>query len=177
MNTFEAICSRKSVRSYTGENLTQEELKKILTAANAAPVGMKAYDSLVLSVVTNKELLSRIDKNCGEFMNMKNMSMLYGVPVLIIVSSKTAPAPNDNTAYSNAAIIAHNMALEAVELGLGSCYLWGAVFALNNSRELLEELNLPDGYVPCCAVGLGKTDEKYQLREIPQDRIKVQYNN
>lgn len=176
MNTFETICSRKSVRSYTGELPTEEELKKILTAANAAPVGMKAYDSLVLSVVTNKELLQKIDRNCAEYMNMSDMAVLYGAPALIIVSSKIGPAPNDNTAYSNAAIIAHNMSLEAVELGLGSCYIWGAVFALNNSKEILKELNLLEGYIPCCAIGLGKTEVKYELRDIPEDRIEIQYN-
>lgn len=174
MNTFETICSRKSVRSYTGENPSEEELKKILTAANAAPVGMKAYDSLVLSVITNKALLDKIDKSCREYMNMPDYPMLYGAPTLIVVSSKMAPAPNDNTAYSNAAIVVHNMALEAVELGLGACYIWGAVFAMNNSEDILGELKLPEGYVPCCAIGLGKTDEKYELREIPENRLKVQ---
>lgn len=84
--------------------------------------------------------------------------MLYGAPVLIVVSSKTAPAPNDKTAYSNAAIIAHNMALEAVEPGLGSCYLWGAAIAMNENKELLKVLELPDGFALCCAVGVGKTE-------------------
>lgn len=49
--------------------------------------------------------------------------MLFGVPTLIVISSKMAPPPNDNTVYSNAAIIAHNIVLEAVELGLGACYI------------------------------------------------------
>ncbi|MGN0163272.1 MAG: nitroreductase family protein [Candidatus Ornithomonoglobus sp.] len=177
MNTFETICNRKSVRSYTGECPSEEELKKILTAANAAPVGMKAYDSLVLSVITDKALLDKIDKNCRAYMNMPDIAMLYGAPMLIVVSSKLSPAPNDNTAYSNAAIIAHNMALEATELGLGSCYIWGAVFAMNSSEEILKELKLPEGYTPCCSIGLGKTDEKFTLRDIPENRIKVQFNS
>ena len=33
MNTMEAICSRKSVRSYNGKNITQAELEQILKAA------------------------------------------------------------------------------------------------------------------------------------------------
>ncbi|MGN0814161.1 MAG: nitroreductase family protein [Candidatus Coproplasma sp.] len=175
MNTFETICSRKCVRSYTGELPTEEELKKILIAANASPVGMKAYDSLVLTVISDKSLLEKIDENCGEYMKMQNFSMLYGAPCLILVSSKIAPQPGDNTAYSNAAIIVHNMALEAVELGLGSCYIWGAVFALNSNAALIKELNLPEGYVPCCALALGKTQETYAEREIPEDRLKINY--
>ena len=175
MNTFETICSRKSVRRYTGEKPSKEELKKILTAANAAPVGMKAYDSIVLSVISDKEYLDKIDHNCREYMKMPDLSMLYGAPTVIVISSKMSPAPNDNTCYSNAAIIVHNMALEATELGLGSCYLWGAAFAMNESEELLKKLDLPEGFVPCCAVGLGKTDEKFTLRDIPEDRIKIRY--
>lgn len=175
MNTFEAICSRKSVRSYTGELPSREETQKILTAAYAAPVGMGAYDSLALTVVTNKELLGEIDKNCGALMKMPDRAMLYGAPMLIVISSKLDPALNDNTNYSNAAIIAHNMALEAVELGLGACYIWGAVFAINQAPELVKKLGLPEGFTPCCAVSLGKTDYRYTLREIPADRIKTRY--
>lgn len=175
MNTFETICSRKSVRSYTGETPSEAELKKIFTAANAAPVGMGAYDSLNLSVITDRVLLDKIDQSCRQMMNMPDQAMLYGAPMLILVSSQVGPAPNDNTAYSNAAIIVHNMALEAVELGLGSCYIWGAVFAMNNDPDILEALKLPEGYVPCCALALGKTEFQYELRDIPEDRLKVRF--
>ncbi len=38
MNTMETICSRKSIRTYTGEQITEEQLNTILKAANAAPI-------------------------------------------------------------------------------------------------------------------------------------------
>ena len=53
MTMIETICSRKSIRSYTGENITAAELDVILKAANAAPVGMGQFDSLHLTVITN----------------------------------------------------------------------------------------------------------------------------
>ena len=68
------------------------------------------------------------------------------------------------------------MVLEDVELGLGACYIWYAVFAMNNAEVIVKELHLPEGYVPCCAVGIGKIEEKYQPRAIPENRIRVQYN-
>lgn len=174
MNTFETLYSRKSVRQYTGEKPSDEELKAILKSAYAAPVGMGAYDSLCLTVITNKELLEKIDKNCGDVLHIQNRSVLYGAPMLILVSSKLDPVSNNNAAYSNAAIVVHNMVLAAVELGLGSCHIWGAILALNQSGELLQELNLPEGYTPCCAIALGKTDETYEAREIPENRIATQ---
>lgn len=58
---METICSRKSVRTYTGEQITEEQLNTILKAANAAPVGMGQYEGVHLTVITNTELLDRID--------------------------------------------------------------------------------------------------------------------
>ena len=40
MNTHEAIMSRYACRKYTGEQLTEQELKALTDAANAAPVAM-----------------------------------------------------------------------------------------------------------------------------------------
>lgn len=171
MNTMETICSRKSVRTYTGESITADELAAILKAANASPVGMGQYDSLHLTIITNKELLGKIEKTTAAMFGKPDMHPLYNAPMLILVSSKE-PAPMlANVAYSNAAIMVHNMALAATELGVGSCYIWGAIAGISRSPELLAELKLPDGFIPCCALCLGKTSEKYELREVPADRI------
>lgn len=171
MKTFEAICSRKSVRSYTGEGITPDELKQILTAANAAPVGMGQYEEMHLTIVTNSELLKKIDQAGAAMFGKPDIHPLYGAPVFILVSTKTPAKRMENVAYSNAAIIAHNMALEATELGLGTCHIWGAVAAIAASPDILKELDLPNDFIPCCGVVLGKTDDKYELREIPINRI------
>lgn len=167
MNTFEAIYSRKSVRSYTGEPVAETELNEILKAAYAAPVGRARYDSLHLTVITDKDYLSRWDRATAVSFGDPDIHPLYGAPTVILVSSTLAGEPEaDNVSYSNAAIIVQNMAIAATELGVGSCHIWGAVRTLNVSPDLLAELALPEGMVPCCALIVGKTDEKYELREI-----------
>lgn len=171
MNTMETICKRKSVRNYTGENITNEELNTILKAANASPVGMGQFDSLHLTVITNKELLNKIEKVTATMFGKPDMHPLYNAPTLIIVSSKKPEPMMENVAYSNAAIMVHNMTLAATELGVGSCYIWGAIAAASHSPEIITELKLPEGFIPCCAICLGKTDEKYELKEIPANRI------
>ena len=171
MNTFETICRRRSVRSYTGQGVTPEELQKLLTAANAAPVGMGQYDGVHLTVVTRPELLEKIDRAGAALFGKPDMHPLYGAPLFLLISTRV-PAPGmENVAYSNAAIIAHNVALEAVELGIGTCYIWGAVAAVAASPELMGELELPEGFLPCCGLVLGRTDCRYELRDIPLDRI------
>lgn len=171
MNTEKTICSRKSIRSYTGEPVTQEELNKILKAANAAPVGMGQYENMHLTIITNKEILNKIDVAGAAMFKKPDMHPLYGVPMMILISTKTPVKMMENVSFSNAAIIAHNMALQATELGVGSFYIWGATAALANSPEILQALNLPQDFIPCCAIGLGKTECSYEVREIPMNRI------
>lgn len=171
MNTFETICSRKSVRSYTGESITNEELEKILLAANAAPIGMGQYDDMHLTIISNPELLKKIDIAGATMFGKPDMHPLYGVPTLVLASTKEPNKMMENVAYSNAAIVAHNIALEATELGVGACYIWGPTAAILTNPELMQELSLPEGFIPCCAIGLGKTNYKYELRDIPTDRI------
>lgn len=173
MNTLETLFARKSVRSYTGEMPTNEELELILKAANASPVGLKQYDTLHLTVIKSAELLAEIEHAAGAMFGKadEDFHPLYGAPVLVVVSLKK-PAPGmEATAISNAAIVAHNMAIAATALNLGVCHIWGATAGLARNEELVKKLNLPADFAPCCAVCVGKTEEVYTEREIPTDRI------
>ena len=58
---LDTILKRKSVRSYTGENISKEELDILFKAASASPVGLRQYENLHLTVITNKELLDKIE--------------------------------------------------------------------------------------------------------------------
>lgn len=172
MNALENLYSRKSVRSYTGEAITEAELQEILKAAYAAPVGRAQYGTLQLTVISNKEYLAKVEAHMAAVVGNPNLHPFYGAPTVIVISS-TGPVGNVN--YSNAAIVAHNMALAATELGVGCCHIWGAIGVMNGNIELVKELNLTEGMVPCCAIALGKTNETYEVRQIPENRIKTEY--
>lgn len=169
MKAFDLLLSRRSVRSYTGESITDDELHMILEAAYAAPVGRARYDTLHITVIKDADYLSRWESACGG-------SPFYGAPTVILVSSEMAGTPEqDNVRYSNCAIVVQNMALAATELGVGACHIWGAVRTLNVSPELLSELDIPKGKVPCCALAVGKTDERYAPRFVDDGRIETSY--
>lgn len=172
---FETLYKRKTVRTFTGEKISDDELQEILKSANSSPVGMGKYDSLHLSVVTNAQLLEKIDKAGAVMFGKPDIHPLYGAPMLVIVSSKNPSVGMENVAYSNCAIVAHNMALAGTALNVGVCYIWGATMAICNNSEILKELNLPKDFVPCCAVALGKTNQIYAERQIPMDRISSNY--
>lgn len=173
MQTFENLYSRRSVRNYTGEGLSQQELAEILKSAYAAPVGRAQYDTLHITVIENQDFLARWEAAVGEATGNPDAHPFYGAPVMILVSSVVGEPPMDNVAYSNAAILVQNMALAAVELGLGSCHIWGAVRVLNTRPDLLRELPLLEGKKPCCGIILGKTDVEYTLREVAENRIET----
>ena len=172
MNTLETLNKRKSVRTYTEEPVSDNDLTTILECAWCSPVGMKQYDSLRLTVIKNQELLESIEENARTFMHKEDYKPLYGAKTLIIVSSNQV-LENQNVAYSNCAIVAHNMALGAVELNLGSCYIWGAIIALAQNKSLVAKLNLEEGFIPCCGIILGHTTEKYTPRILPKNRIQT----
>ena len=165
------IFLRKSVRSYTGELPTDAQLEQVLRACYAAPVGMGRYDSLHITVVKDSAYLAQLEEEAGRQLGREDYHPLYGAPVLVIFSSVFPGIPTDNSSYSNCAILAQNAALAAVSLGLGTCHIWGAIRALNKAPHLLERLHLPEGFAPCCAITLGKTQEIYQPRAVQDGRI------
>lgn len=174
MNTFDNLFSRKSIRTYNGENIMESELNLILKAAYASPVGRALFDTLNITVISNREFLNKWEDYCE---SQTERRPFYGAPTVILVSSliPSTDLKSVNVNFSNAAILVQNMAIAATELGIGSCHIWGAVRFLNDNAELLEELNLPEGMVPCCAIILGQTDEKYELRDIPENKIKTDF--
>lgn len=162
--------TRRSIRSFTGERITDECRSKLLHAANASPVGLGKYDSVHITVIQDKALLTEIEKSTTSLFKVER-SFLYGAPELILVSTAAA----DNVGYSNAAIIAHDMALAAVDEGIGVCHIWGCVVALASNPELIQKLGIPEGFTPACAVAVGQTAETYTERTIPEDRIQINY--
>ncbi len=171
MTVKEAINVRKSVRSYTQEALTEDELKTLLAAGVSAPVGMAKYENLHISVIRNKELLNELDKNAAEFFGDSSMHPLYGAPALILVSS----SETNDVGSANVAMVLSSMALTAVDMGLGQVYIYGAIAGLRKNAALTAKLGLPEGFTPMAGLAVGKSDDVYESRDIPADRINISY--
>lgn len=171
MNTLDTIYSRRTIRNFNGKAVSEQELSEILKSAYAAPVGRAMYDSLNMTVVTNKDLLIEWEQHMATVIGNPDMHPFYNAPTVILVSS----AGDGNVNYSNAAILVQNMALAATDMGIGACHIWGAVGVLNGNAELIKKLKVPDGMTPCCAIALGYFDGKYEIRDIPENRIRTEY--
>lgn len=171
MNTLDTIFSRRSIRNFNGKAISEQELSQILKSAYAAPVGRGMYDSLSMTVVTNKALLLKWEQYMANVVGKPDLHPFYGAPTVLLISS----AGEGNVNYSNAATLVQNMALTATDLGIGACHIWGAVGVLNGNVKLVKALKVPDGMTPCCAIALGYFDGEYEMRDIPENRIKTEY--
>jgi nitroreductase len=173
MELFDTLLSRKSIRSYTGESIPAVDLQKILEVGNAAPVGKARFSTLHLTVIENQELLKAFEECAAKDHNQPGFRPFYGAPTLITVSTMLDSENSNNVSFSNAAIMAYNMNLAATALGFGSCLIWGVFRAINKNPALVKRLELPEGFIPCCGIIVGKTKENYTPREIDKNRIGV----
>ena len=162
--TLQTIKHRRSCRSYTDEQITEEELQAILEAGLYAPnAGGQAWH---FTVVQNKALLDKLNiaakeavkqlemKPIRELGNDEQFNCFYGAPTLGIVSgSEQVPIPLD----ADCAAAIENMLLAAESVGLGSCWIYFVIFAFNSPHgaELRNKLKIPDGYRPYYAAIFG----------------------
>ncbi|MCI1986656.1 MAG: nitroreductase family protein [Lactobacillus sp.] len=169
MQTLETLNQRTAIRTYTGEAPREAALATIMQAAQEAPVAMGQFANYHLTVVREPAVLQAIEAAGTKQFGREHM--LYGAPVFVIVSAKSAHEALTSAEYSSAAIIVHNMALAAVDQGVASCYIWGVIAALNQTPEALAKLQLPNGFTPVCGVTLGASTQAYAPRPVNAAKI------
>ena len=161
MTISAAIANRKSVRAYLNKPVSPDDLAKIIEAGRWAPNA----GPFQISVVRNHGLRQRINDRSHDAMvhsgndflqkraSLPGYQPLYGAPVLILLSGPV----EDTFSTFNTALAAENMLLEAIGLGLGSCFLLSPTLALNgkDNRDLAQAAGIPDGYTLQCALIVG----------------------
>jgi len=173
METLKAIAKRKSTRAFLPEKkVSESDIKTILSAGCAAPVGAADYPSIHLTVIQNKAVLAKITKAVQTAFKM-DRDALYGAPVLVVVSSSEPKFPNIQ--YANVGCIMENMLLAATDLGIDNIYLWGPISAVTKSPELLKELNIPAGFTPISAAALGYAAESNSAEKKMEITLSVNY--
>ena len=157
MNTQEAITTRRSVRGYTPEELTESELNTILNAAYSSPIAGAGYKTMHLTVIQNKDVLQKIS-------SFYKADMLFGAPALIIVSGQKDF--DDTALFANAGCIIENIQISAWDIGLGSVFNWAAGKILPKNEVLVMELGIPDDFKPLCGVVIGHPAKEVSKREL-----------
>lgn len=181
-DAFEILLGRRSVRSFTTEQVSTEDVEAILDAGLHAATAMDRQ-SWHFTVVQEAKLLDEISSSVGavlidsgvpsliERANSSGFHTFHHAPTVIFVSS-------DGTHYSLAdcANACQNMCLAAAALGLGSCYIGSFVQAFDHpsGKGLIDRFDVPKGYGPVFAIAIGHPEGAPVLNQKVRER-KVSY--
>ena len=170
MNTIDAIMTRRSVRSYTSEPVTKEQIDILLKAAMQAPTTINNRDWAFI-VVDDREVMNKIIAN-----QEGNADMLAQAPVAIVVCGDLDLAIKPDVEYwvQDCSAATENILLAAHDMGLGAVWL-GTYPVMNRVEGMKKIFNLPENIVPMAVVSIG-----HPARQLPKaDRYepkKIHYN-
>ena len=165
MELWEVLKKRQSVRNFKSDVLDKSVVEKILLAGSMAPVGMGAYGNVHATVINKPEVLDALDKATAKKMGKPEAHPLYGAPCMVVISAKPGKFVIPGIDQANCGCILENMMLAATELGLGSVYLLAATECITENPDILEKLELPEGFKPIGGIGLGYPAGELKERE------------
>ena len=173
MEMLDIMRSRRSVRRYTDEKLSAEQLKKIVSAALLAPSGHSKYPCEFI-VVTNRELLIKMSR-CRKAV----AKMLEGAAAAVVV---IADRDKSDTFVEDSCVAMMNMELLATSLGIGNCWIQirnrDAEDDTPSENFLRELLNFPENFSCQAILSLGMPVKEPKVRELDKLNFdKVRYIN
>lgn len=161
------IFARKSVRTYTDQPVSAEQVETLMRAAMAAPSGMNVqpWRFVVVSDQAVKEQIAGRNQ------------MIVKAPVAIVVCGQTMlreDTPNGNWT-ADCAAATENLLLAAEAIGLGA--VWTAAYPYEDRMNgIIDALSLPDDVKPYCVVPVGypggdeQPKDKWKPENIHYDR-------
>ena len=152
-NSAEAVLnnihSRKSVRSYTSQPVSAEQVETLLRAAMAAPTAVN-FQPWRFVVITERQQLDELAEV------LPYAKMLKQAPLAIVVCGETTWMGGAENPYwqQDCAAATQNILLAAEALGLGA--VWTGVYPNAELYPILHDfLGLPANVQALCAIPVG----------------------
>ncbi|MEI3516646.1 MAG: nitroreductase family protein [Clostridia bacterium] len=148
------IITRRSIKQYKDQQITDEELQTVLDAGLYAPSGM-GMQSPVMVVVQDKDTMAQIVRMNAAVMNATS-NPYYDAPTVILVL-----APTDRTTYiEDASCVLDTMMLAAHSIGLASRWIHRErqMFETEEGKELMKKWGIPENFAGVGALALGYAD-------------------
>jgi nitroreductase len=157
MDVYEALLERCSIRSFTKEPISDEDLKKLLEVARWAPTGGNRQPW---------EFIAVRDKNRISSIKMFSEG-LFGTPTLIIAVC----APDDRRiTLFDLGMATENIMIQCVELSLGSCAI-----ASFNPAPIKKILEIPNEVRLLMLLSIGYPDGEPRKRP-KKELSKIAFN-
>jgi len=155
LDLFEAIRTRRSIRAFTREEVSEEEIEKILDAARWAPSAGN-IQPWIFVIVRNPEIKRRLAQAA------LNQFFIAEAPLVIVACAdqersrmRYGSRGADLYCIQDTAAAVQNILLASHALGLGAC--WVGAF---NEEEVRRILRIPKGVRPVAIVPIGHPAEK-----------------
>lgn len=153
--TMNTLLSRRSIRKYKPEQITDEQLNAVLEAGKYAPSAANQQSAFFV-VVQDKSAIQKITKMNAAVVGDPSIDPYYGAPTIILVfgeKSKYAPVEDASLAMGN-------MYNAAYSLGLGSCWVARTkqMFETEEGKALLKEWGVEGEYIGVGSCILGYPD-------------------
>ncbi|MFW5982624.1 MAG: nitroreductase family protein [Candidatus Brocadiia bacterium] len=164
MDTMEAIYGRHSIRSFTDERVSDEEIDILLKAAMAAPsAGNQQPWHFV--VIDDREVLDAIPKFHAY------SAMLKQAPAAIAVCGDLSEERHEGFWVQDCSAAVENLLIAAHDRGLGAVWL-GIHPAKERVEGMSELLETPENVVPFAVVALGyPAEEKAPCTYYDESRV------
>lgn len=161
MDMLEIMRSRRSVRRYTDEKLSDEQLKEIVSGALLAPSGHSKYPCEFI-VVKSRELLEKMS-HCRKGV----AKMLEGAAAAVVV---IADKDKSDTFVEDSCVAMMSMQLVATSLGVGNCWIQvrnrDAEDDTSSENYLRGVLNFPENFACQAILSLGYPAKPPRAREL-----------
>ena len=154
---MDAIFTRNSVRKFTDEMPTEEQIERLLRAAMAAP-SAKNQQPWEFFIVTNEECLVKLSEATSYSMCVKNARIAF-----VLASRRdglNAPQYRD----IDMGIASENILLELEALGLGGVMI-GVSPIPENMEHVRSALNMPETLIPFTIIPFGYPAKKRPLED------------
>jgi len=152
------LFTRRSVRRYSGEPVTDAEIRDLLEAAMAAPSAC-AKDPWHFVVVRGRATLDKLAEV------LPNGPMLRQADAAIVVCGDLARAHRNLESYllQDCSAAVQNILLAATSLGLGACWL-GVHPNTERMEPIRQQFGIPATILPIATIALGRPAEFPELR-------------
>lgn len=151
MDCLDAIMTRRSIRRYTGQPVTEADLDVIVRAAMAAPSAGN-QQSWRIVVARDPEVRMRLSTSTP------HAGMLAEASVGLVVCGDTRDERHPGYWVQDCSAAIENALLAIRALGLGA--VWIGVYPIDaRVRNVSDVLGLPDGVVPLGMISIGHPAE------------------
>jgi nitroreductase len=166
METLKAIFKRRSIRKFTGKQITAAQIKTLLEAAMMSPTAVNAQEWEFLVITDKKQMLKITTIH-------PYAQMLKQASAAIIICGNLKKEYFPGYWIGDCAAAAQNILLAATDLGLGSVWL-GVQPDKARVKNIQKLFKLPAHIMPFNVIALGYPAEKKKA-ENRYDAKKVHY--